>query len=38
MGRFFKGAAAAIGIVTIGIMGLVGFYSYTLPDFYYVSD
>lgn len=28
MGRFFKGAAAAIGIVTIGIMGLVGFYSY----------
>lgn len=38
MGRLIKSAAAAIGIVTLGIMGLVGFYSSALPDFYYVSD
>ncbi len=38
MGRLIKSAAAAIGIVTLGIMGLVGFYSIALPDFYYVSD
>ena len=37
MGRLIKSAAAAFGIVTIGIMGLVGFYSYSLPDFYYIS-
>lgn len=38
MGRFFKSAAAAIGIVALGIMGLVGYYSATLPDFYYITD
>lgn len=37
MGRLIKSAAAAFGIVTMGIMGLVGFYSYSLPDFYYIS-
>ncbi|MGN0623955.1 MAG: SpoIVB peptidase [Oscillospiraceae bacterium] len=38
MGRFVKSAAAALGTVTMGIMGLVGFYSASLPDFYYVQS
>ncbi len=38
MNRFIKHTAALFGIVTMGIMGLVGFYSYSLPNFYYVQS
>lgn len=38
MGRFVESAAAAFGAVTMGIMGLVGFYSASLPDFYYIQS
>lgn len=37
MGKLIRRAAAATGIILMGIMGLVGFYSTTLPDSFYVS-
>lgn len=37
MGKLIRRTAAAAGIVLMGIMGLVGFYSTTLPDSFYVS-
>lgn len=36
--RRVKSSAAIFGIITMSIMGLVGFYANTLPDFYYVSS
>lgn len=37
MGKLIRRTAAAAGIILMGIMGLVGFYSTTLPDSFYVS-
>ena len=37
MSSFFKKAACVTGIILLGLFGLIGFYSTTLPDFYLVS-
>ena len=37
MSSFFKKTACVTGIILLGLFGLIGFYSTTLPDFYLVS-
>lgn len=36
--RIIRRAAALAGAAALSIMGLVGFYGMTLPDFYYLAD
>ncbi|MGN0601680.1 MAG: SpoIVB peptidase [Oscillospiraceae bacterium] len=38
MGKIIKTIALAVGTVTMSVMGLVWFYSATLPDSYYVGE